>query len=49
MAYLNLLFRRKAGVVANPSEREDFLLMADALIDRVIEIKQKRAKRPGDP
>src|ERR1051325_2787373 len=36
MAYLNLLYRRKADAVANPSERDDLLLMADALIDRVV-------------
>lgn len=46
MAYLNLLYRRKADAVASPSERDDLLLMADALIDRVMEIKQKRAEPP---
>ena len=34
MAYLNLLYRRKADAVASPSERDDLLLMANALIDR---------------
>src|SRR5215472_6593951 len=46
MAYLNLLYRRKADVVATPSEREDLLLMADYLIDSIKEIKQKRAEQP---
>ena len=49
MAYLNLLYRRKADVVASPSEREDFLLMADALVDRVKEIKQKRPEQYSQP
>jgi tetratricopeptide (TPR) repeat protein len=49
MAYLNLLYRRKADVVANQSERSDLLLMADALVDRIKEIKQKRAEQPNHP
>jgi len=46
MAYLNLLYRRKADAVATPSEREDLFLMADYLIDSIKEIKQKRAEQP---
>ena len=49
MAYLNLLYRRKADAVASPSERDDLLLMADYLVDRVKEIKWKRAEHPRQP
>jgi hypothetical protein len=42
MAYLNLLYRRKAGTVAYVSERDELLQMADDLIDKVKEIKEKR-------
>jgi tetratricopeptide (TPR) repeat protein len=46
MAYLNLLYRRKADTVASESEREQLMKMADDLIDEVKEIKQKRAEQP---
>jgi tetratricopeptide (TPR) repeat protein len=49
MAYLNLLYRRKADAVASPSERDDLLLMADYLVDRIKEIKWKRAEQPRQP
>jgi tetratricopeptide (TPR) repeat protein len=49
MAYLNLLYRRKADTVASPSERDDLLLMADYLVDRVKEIKWKKAEQPRQP
>ena len=49
MAYLNLLYRRKADAVATPSEREDLLLMADYLVDRVRDIKTKRAEPAPRP
>jgi tetratricopeptide (TPR) repeat protein len=49
MAYLSLLYRRKADAVASPSERDDLLLMADYLVDRVKEIKQKRAEQLSRP
>jgi len=49
MAYLNLLYRRKADAVATPSERNDLLLMADYLIDRVKDIKTKRAEPAPQP
>jgi tetratricopeptide (TPR) repeat protein len=43
MAYLNLLYRRKADTVASETERAQLLKIADGLIDQVMEIKQKRA------
>jgi tetratricopeptide (TPR) repeat protein len=46
MAYLNLLYRRKADTVENLAERTQFLKMADDLIDKVKEIKTKRASQP---
>ena len=47
MAYLNLLYRRKADTVASESEREQLIKMADDLIDKVKGIKQKRAELPN--
>jgi len=44
MAYLNLLYRRKADVVARDDEREELLEMADDLVDRVKEINTQRAQ-----
>lgn len=44
MAYLNLLYRRKADLVTSESEREQLIKMADDLIDSVKEIKQRRAE-----
>ncbi len=46
MIYLNLLFRRKADMAATPAEREQFTSQANDLLDRVKEIKQKRALTP---
>jgi hypothetical protein len=46
MAYLNLLYRRKADTAASESAREQLLNMADDLIDKVKEIKEKRAEAP---
>jgi len=46
MAYLNLLFRRKADMVASADERDNYLKQADDLVDKVKEIKQKRAEQP---
>ena len=46
MAYLNLLFRRKADMVESADERGKLLEQADSLVDRVKEIKQKRAEQP---
>jgi tetratricopeptide (TPR) repeat protein len=49
MAYLNLLYRRKADAVETKTEREQLMTVADALVDRVMEIKQKRAGGPSQP
>jgi hypothetical protein len=46
MAYLNLLYRRKADMVESADERDNLLRQADALVDKVKEIKQKRAEQP---
>jgi tetratricopeptide (TPR) repeat protein len=46
MAYLNLLYRRKADTVASADERATLLKQADDLVDRVKEVKQKRASQP---
>jgi tetratricopeptide (TPR) repeat protein len=46
MAYLNLLFRRKADMVESKEEREALLKQADDLVDKVKEIKQKRSEQP---
>jgi tetratricopeptide (TPR) repeat protein len=49
MAYLNLLYRRKADMVETPDERANLLKQADDLVDKVKEIKQKRADQPQQP
>ena len=46
MAYLNLLYRRKADTVTSADERAALLKQADDLVDRVKEVKQKRASQP---
>jgi len=46
MAYLNLLYRRLADMVDSPQERDDLLRDADALVDKVKEIKQKKMDQP---
>jgi len=46
MAYLNLLYRRKADMVESAEERASLKKQADDLIDKVKEIKQKRAEQP---
>jgi tetratricopeptide (TPR) repeat protein len=46
MAYLNLLYRRKADTVESNDERAELIKKADDLIDQVKEIKQKRADQP---
>jgi tetratricopeptide (TPR) repeat protein len=46
MAYLNLLYRRKADMVESAEERASLKKQADELIDKVKEIKQKRAEQP---
>ena len=49
MAYLNLLYRRKADMVESADERVSYQSQADALLDKVKEIKQKRAEQPQPP
>lgn len=49
MAYLNLLYRRKADMVESAEERASLQKQADDLIDKVKEIKQKRAEQPQQP
>jgi tetratricopeptide (TPR) repeat protein len=44
MTYLNLLYRRKADIVESAGEREALLKQADDLLDKVKEIKQKKAE-----
>ena len=46
MAYLNLLYRRKADTVESADERTSLLKQADDLVDKVKEVKQKRASQP---
>jgi tetratricopeptide (TPR) repeat protein len=46
MTYLNLLYRRKADMVESSAEREALTRQADELLDKVKEIKQKRAEQP---
>lgn len=45
MAYLSLMYRRKADTVATAREREQMARTADGLLDRVKEIKGKRASQ----
>lgn len=47
MAYLNLLYRQKADQVESAEERDKYEQDADALIERVKEIKQKKAEKPA--
>ena len=49
MTYLNLLYRRKADTVESASERDALTKQADDLLDKVKEIKQKRAEQPSAP
>ena len=46
LAYLNLLYRRKADMVESADERAGLLKQADDLVDKVKEIKQKRSEQP---
>jgi tetratricopeptide (TPR) repeat protein len=47
MAYLNLLYRRKADTVTSANERASLQKQADDLVDKVKEVKQKRASQPA--
>jgi len=46
MVYLNLLYRRKADAAATETERNAYTEQADELLDKVKDIKQKRASEP---
>src|SRR5579863_491793 len=46
MAYLNLLYRRKADMVESADERASYQKQADDLVDKVKEVKQHRAEQP---
>ena len=46
MAYLNLLYRRKADMVESNDERASLQKQADDLLEKIKEIKQKRAEQP---
>ncbi|MGB7433851.1 MAG: hypothetical protein WBR26_20740 [Candidatus Acidiferrum sp.] len=46
MTYLNLLYRRKADMAESAAERDQYTKEADDLLDKVKEIKQKRAEQP---
>ena len=47
MAYLNLLYRRKADTVESADQRAALQKQADELVDKVKEVKQKRASQPA--
>jgi len=47
MTYLNLLYRRKADMVESSVERDALTKQADELLDKVKEIKQKKAEQPA--
>jgi len=47
MAYLNLLYRRKADTVESADERASLQKQADDLVDKVKEVKQRRAAQPA--
>lgn len=49
MAYLNLMYRRKADTVNYENDRAELLKMADDLVDKVRDIKTKRAGQPSQP
>jgi tetratricopeptide (TPR) repeat protein len=46
MGYLSLLYRRKADMVETADERAGLEKQADDLLDKIKEIKQKRAEQP---
>lgn len=49
MAYLNLLYRRKADMVESAEERDNLKKQAEDLVDKVKEIKQKRLDQAQQP
>lgn len=46
IAYLNLLYRQKADQAASTQERQQLIAQADALQDKVKEIRQRQATTP---
>jgi hypothetical protein len=46
MAYLNLLYRQKADMETSLDDRKSDLKMADELVDKVKEIKQRKMEAP---
>lgn len=48
MAYLSLLYRRKADTVESAAERQHLSDMADSLIDKIKEMKQKHIEQQPD-
>jgi len=46
MAYLNLLYRRKADAVDSADQRAELQKQADDLVDKVKDVKQKRQSQP---
>jgi tetratricopeptide (TPR) repeat protein len=46
MGYLSLIYRRKADMVETADERNGLEKQADDLLDKIKEIKQKRAEQP---
>src|ERR1700730_261779 len=49
MTYLNLLYRRKPDTAGSQEERASLIKQADELVDKVKEIKQRRAEQPQQP
>jgi len=47
MAYLNLLLRRKADMVASQDDRDALVKQANDLVDQVKEIKEKKLETPA--
>ena len=47
MAYLNLLYRQKADMETTPDARTNDVRLADELMDKVKEIKQKKMEAPA--
>jgi tetratricopeptide (TPR) repeat protein len=49
MAYLNLMYRQKADIETDSAARDNDLRLADELVDKNKEIKQKEAAQPTPP
>jgi tetratricopeptide (TPR) repeat protein len=49
MAYLNLMYRRKADIVETKAQQEELEKIADELLDTIKEIKHRRAEVPPQP